>query len=59
MPSVADIMRAVTVLAPLVEQTVEWIRDGREPDYLSRLPATMKSRVALAAHKARMEAQGK
>ena len=57
MSTITDIAKAITVLAPLLEQTVEWIRGGREPDYLSQLPATMKSQVALAAHKARIEAQ--
>lgn len=48
-----DILKALEVLAPLVEQVVKYLRGGDEPAFFATLPATLKSEVALKAKIAR------
>ena len=51
--SVTDLLKALTVLAPLVEQVVLYLRGGSEPAFFASLPPVLKSQVALNAKIAR------
>ena len=49
MPTVSQLIalaRAIEILEPLIEQTVEWVRGGAKPEFLTTLPAMSKSRIA-------------
>lgn len=53
MHTLTDVLKAITIVAPLIEEIVEYLRGGDEPAFLQSLPATLKSRVALEMRKAK------
>ena len=53
MQQLTDVMKAITILSPLLEEIVRCLRSGDEPAFLYSLPATLKSRVAFELKKAR------
>lgn len=52
MPALTLIIQAIEVLAPLIEETVKALSEGRAPDFAAHLPDPLASRVALNAKKA-------
>lgn len=54
MQTLSEVLRAITIVAPLIEEIVEYLRGGDEPAFLHTLPATLKSRVALELRKAKV-----
>ena len=52
MPTLTLIIQAIEVLAPLIEETVKALSEGRAPEFASQLPDPLRSRVALNAKKA-------
>lgn len=51
--SLTNVLKAVEVLAPLVEQVVAHLQGGPKPEFFETLPETMRSEVALKARRAR------
>lgn len=51
--SLARILKAVEVLAPLIEQVVLYLEGGKKPEFLETLPEVLRSEVALKARRAR------
>ena len=47
MPVVLGVLQALQILAPLIEELVTSLSNGKTPDFLSALPEPLKSRVAL------------
>lgn len=52
MSTVTAILRALQILAPLIEEIVNAFRTGKAPDFIQALPSPLASRVALNARKA-------
>ena len=52
MPTIGLILKAVEILAPLVEDLVKALSKGEMPAFVTTLPSPLKSEVALAAKKA-------
>lgn len=46
---VIALARALEILEPIIEQTVEWVRGGDRPEFITTLPAISKSRIAYNA----------
>ena len=53
MHTVIELARALAVLAPLIEDTIVWLRTGRRPDWVATLPERLQSEVTLASIEAR------
>jgi len=51
--SLTNVLKAVEVLAPLVEQVVQYIQGGERPAFFETLPEVLRSEVALKARRAR------
>lgn len=50
MPKLTELIGVLEVLAPLVEETYTYLYGGGEkPEFMTTLPATMRSRVAMTA----------
>lgn len=55
MQALAEFLKALTIIAPLIEEVIACLRGGPEPDFMHSLPATLKSRVALELRKAKVQ----
>ena len=47
------VLQAITVLWPIVEEIVKALASGSTPEFVTTLPDTLRSRVALNLRKAR------
>ena len=47
-----DFLAAISILGPVIEDVVNYIRGGEPPSYLASLPTEIKSRIALERLKA-------
>jgi hypothetical protein len=52
MSVVSSVLQVIQILAPLIEETVKAISEGKVPDFVQTLPSPLRSRVALEAKKA-------
>lgn len=50
--SVANLLTALSILAPLIEELVAYLRGGPKPKWFSELPEKSRSRVELERQKA-------
>lgn len=46
---VIALARALEILEPLIAPTIEWIKGGEKPEFMSTLPPVSKSRIAYNA----------
>lgn len=54
MSQITEILKAVEVLAPLIEQTITYLRGGEIPEFMQSLPSPLKSRIAYNAAMVKM-----
>lgn len=47
-----EVLKALTILAPLIEEIVDALRTGKTPDFVAKLPERSRARVAFEARKA-------
>ena len=52
MNTILAVAKAIEILEPLVVQTVEYLQGGDKPAFMTTLPDTLKSRIALNLTKA-------
>ena len=53
MQDVIALARAMEVLAPLIVDTIAWLRGGEKPDWMTTLPTELQSTIILRRIKAR------
>lgn len=59
MSTLGNVLTAVQIVAPLVRDVAEWIRTGKEPQGLTTLPTTLRSRVAFEKMRRAVATKGK
>lgn len=49
MLTITEWVKAAQIVAPLILDVAKWIKTGKEPQGLTTLPTTLRSRVAFEA----------
>ena len=55
MPTLSIVLKALSILEPLIEELIKCLGTGQTPDFIGTLPSTLKSRVALNLRKAQQK----
>lgn len=55
MPTLTIVLKALSILEPLIEELIKCLASGQTPDFIGTLPTTLRSRVVLNLRKAQQK----